>query len=247
MEVELKILIVEDEMLLAAELAMNLEALGYKVLDMLSSGKEVLDFLKTNDPPDLILMDIQLDGEMDGIETVKAIQKQHTIPIIYLTANADDLHFKMAKETKPEAFLSKPFKKLELQRAIELAAEKMNLRVANQPTEKGHVIPFLLHDFIYVKNRDKLVKVIIHDIQYIEAERNYSRIYTSDKEYLLVMTLKDIEEKLPSPHFMRIHRSFIINITRIDEASSDLIIINNKTIPISKSQRSELLQKLPTL
>ncbi|MFT5567741.1 MAG: CheY-like chemotaxis protein, partial [Glaciecola sp.] len=75
MEVELKILIVEDEMLLAAELAMNLEALGYKVLDMLSSGKEVLDFLKTNDPPDLILMDIQLDGEMDGIETVKAIQK----------------------------------------------------------------------------------------------------------------------------------------------------------------------------
>ena len=82
-----------------------------------------------------------------------------------------------------------------------------------------------------MRNNDKLVKVEIKDIFYIEAERNYCRIYSKDKEYLLVMTLKEMDEKLPQKHFIRVHRSFIVNLSKIDEISTSHIVIGKTAIP----------------
>ncbi|NRA91717.1 MAG: LytTR family transcriptional regulator, partial [Psychroserpens sp.] len=80
-----------------------------------------------------------------------------------------------------------------------------------------------------------------------EAERNYCRIYSKDKEYLLVMTLKDMDEKLPKKHFLRIHRSFIVNLSQIEEIASSHIAIGKKAIPVSKSLKEELLKRLQTI
>lgn len=92
-----------------------------------------------------------------------------------------------------------------------------------------------------------MVRVDVKDILYIEAERNYSRIYAKLKEYLLVMTLKDLDEKLPQKHFIRVHRSFIVNISQIDEVATSHIVIAKKAIPVSKTLKEELLNRLHTI
>ena len=118
------ILIVEDEMIIAANISLQLNHLGYEVCGIISRAEEVLPEIRQY-APDIILMDINLKGDLDGIEVVKLIQNEFTIPIIYLTANSDVAHFEKAKATNPYAFISKPFKKLDLQRTIELTLTRI--------------------------------------------------------------------------------------------------------------------------
>lgn len=248
MNTPIKILIVEDEMVIGANISLQLSNLGYEVTGIVPRGEEALMHVKQN-PPDLVLLDIQLKGNLDGIETATAMQKEFKIPIIYLTANADDIFFNRAKATNPLAFISKPFKKLDLQRAIELGVQQIFKEKSNNEKPKGSVnaSPFLLNDCIFVRHNDKLVKLSIKDILYIEAERNYCRIYSNNREHLLVTTLKEMDEKLPNRHFLRVHRSFIVNISQIDELATNHIVIARKAIPVSKSLKEDLLKRLQTI
>lgn len=246
MDTPIKITIVEDEMVIAANISLQLSSLGYEVTGILPRGKEALAHIKEN-RPDIILMDINLKGAWDGVETAQQIQKDRNIPLIYLTANADETHFNRAKATNPYAFISKPFKKLDLQRAIELTVNRLQSTKNKETSIQETISPFILSDSIFVRHHEKMVKVIIQDILYIEAERNYCRIHSKGKEYLLVMTLKEIDEKLPDRHFLRVHRSYIINISQIDEVAQSYVVIAKKAVPLSKSQREELLKRLQTI
>jgi DNA-binding LytR/AlgR family response regulator len=253
MEKAIKILIVEDEMVIAANISLQLSDLGYEVTGILPRGEEAIAHIHI-DKPDIVLLDIMLKGEMDGIDTAHEIQKQYNIPIIYLTANADEAHFNRAKETHPYAFISKPFKKLDLQRAIELTADRILLEKSSEKENgnemaatNGNATEFILNDSIFVRHNEKMLKIDIKDIYYIEADRNYCRIFSQGREYLLVMTLKDIDEKLPQNHFLRIHRSYIINISQIDEVAGTHVVIAKKAIPMSKAMRTELLKRLQTI
>jgi DNA-binding LytR/AlgR family response regulator len=247
MKKPIKIFIVEDEMIIAANISLQLSKLGYEISGIVSKGEEAILHIKQNNP-DIILLDIQLKGELDGIETAKLIQKEKDIPIIYLTANVDEVHFNRAKETKPYAFISKPFKKLDLQHAIELTINRINsedvskdLIVEKKPSQ------LVLNDCIFVRDHEKMVKVYIKDIYYIQADRNYSRIHAKNGESLLVMTLKEIDEKLPTEHFLRIHRSFIINLAHVDEVANSHVVVKRKAIPITKSLRAGLLNRIQTI
>lgn len=243
----IKILVVEDEMIIAANISLQLTNLGYEVTGIIPRGEEALLHIKENQP-DIVLLDIQLKGDIDGIETAQRMQKDYNIPVIYLTANADEAHFNKAKTTNPYAFISKPFKKLDLQRAIELTVNRIQTEnTLEEINIKDSLSPFILSDSIFVRNKDKMVKVDISDIHYIEAERNYCRIFSKGKEYLLVMTLKDLDVKLPAKHFLRIHRSFIVNIAHIDEIATSHVVIAKKAIPLSKTLKEELLKRLQTI
>ncbi|SFN86614.1 two component transcriptional regulator, LytTR family [Bizionia echini] len=247
MEQPIKILIVEDEMIIAANISLQLTNLGYDVTGIIPRGEEALIHIKEN-KPDILLLDIQLKGAIDGIEMAQIMQQDYDIPIIYLTANTDDTHFEKAKTTNPHAFISKPFKKLDLQHAIELTLHNIQKdELLVKSGVKNDISPFILSDCIFVRHHDKMVKVAISNILYMEAERNYCRIYSKTKEYLLVMTLKDLDEKLPSNLFLRIHRSFIVNISHIDEIATSHVVISKKAIPLSKSLKEELLNRLHTI
>ncbi|XMO86984.1 LytTR family transcriptional regulator DNA-binding domain-containing protein [Algibacter sp. AS12] len=242
MKQPIKILIVEDEMIIAANISLQLTSIGYDVTGIMPKGEDALVHI-TQSKPDLILLDINLKGELSGIETAQIIQQEHNIPIIYVTANADTSHFNEAKATKPYAFISKPFKKIDLQRAIELTVKRIqseNEEKALTGDEKAS--SFILSDCIFVRHQEKMVRVNIKDIFYIEAERNYCRIYCKDKVYLLATTLKDMGEKLPNQHFIRVHRSFIVNLSNIDEIATSHIVISKKAIPISSESKKLLLQ-----
>lgn len=182
---------------------------------------------------------------MDGIETATALQ-QKNIPVIYVTANTDDATFNRAKVTRPAAFISKPFKQLDLQRAIELTISRM----ANK-AEEADIGPdeatFILSDRIFIRQNGKMVKLMLMDIIYLEADRNYSRIFTKQKNYLVSFTLKNIEERLTIPYLMRIHRSYVVNLMYVDEVLEANVMMGDKALPLGNGMREELMQRLKTL
>ncbi|MBO2543660.1 response regulator [Salegentibacter sp. BDJ18] len=243
----IQILIVEDEMIIAANISLQLTEMGYEVSGIIPKGEDALRFIKNN-PLDIALIDIQLKGELDGIETAQKMQDLHSnLAIIYLTANADEANFNRAKETHPFAFISKPFKKLDLQRSIELTISQLKCNIVTSPGNKVEDATFILKDCLFVRHQDTMVKVDIKAIKYIVAERNYCRIFSAEKEYLLVTTLKEMDKKLPPKHFLRIHRSYIINLSRIDEIAGTHVVISKKAIPMAKDKRPELLKRLQTI
>jgi len=248
MDNSIKILVVEDEMIIGAKISMHLVGLGYDVDGILPRGEEAIMHVQENNV-DIILLDINLKGKIDGIETAKQIQKYSTVPIIYLTANADEATFNRAKSTRPAAFISKPFKQLDLQRAIELAICRMAENGAALPPhlENSGKQHFILSDRIFVRYKDKMIKIMVADILYIEADRNYSRIFAAGKEFLLSVTLKTIEDKLSVDLFVRVHRSYIINITQIEEVGESHVFIGDKSIPLSAGLKEHLLEKIQTL
>ena len=118
-----KIMIVEDEIVIAMELQRNLDNLGYTVTGIVSSGEKAVESAGT-DKPDLVLMDIKLSGEMDGIEAAKRIHDRYEIPIVYLTAHADEKTLQRAKLAEPFGYLVKPFSEVELRTTIEVSLYK---------------------------------------------------------------------------------------------------------------------------
>lgn len=238
-----RILIVEDDMIIAANLSLQLSNKGYEVTGIESRGEEAIAHALFN-TPDLILMDINLKGKLNGIETVSAIQKNKNIPVIYLTANSDETTFKSAKKTHPYAFISKPFNKLDLHHTIALVADQIH---QNNDNHQNHHELAVLEDRIFVRHNGRMEKLLLDDILYIEADRNYCTLVTNPTKHVLTNTLKTMEEKLPKSSFVRVHRSFIINISKLDVLADGHLEIGRKVIPIGKSHRELLLHRLHTI
>lgn len=242
---KVQIMIVEDDMIIAADIMMQLSQLGYEVTGIFPRGEDALKQLEAT-KPDIVLMDINLKGKMDGIEVGQAIYDRYALPLIYLTANADDATFHRAKATKPFAFISKPFKRSDLERTLALVISRLDEKAQETAAASDNNETYLLDDRIFVKQRDRMVKIYIRDILYAEADRNYCKIYTTDKEYLLSIPLGIFEERLQAKEFLRVHRSYVVNVPKIDELSDNgsFVIIGKSNIPVSKSYQDELMNRL---
>ena len=241
----IQIMIVEDDMIIAADISMQLTQLGYGVMGIFPRAEDAMRQLE-HLRPDILLLDIQLKGSMDGIELASAIQQQHPVPIIYLTANADRPTFERAKATKPLAFIAKPFDQDDLERTLELVADR--LRDQNDSGENGQAEEemYKLDDRIFIKQRQRMVKLFIREICYVAADRNYCQVFTSNHEYLLSISLGQFEDRLRAPSFIRVHRSYLVNVSKIDELADNgsTIIIGSAQIPVSKSYQEGLMNRL---
>ncbi|MCC5929213.1 MAG: response regulator [Cyclobacteriaceae bacterium] len=236
-----RILIVEDDMIIAANISLQLTKLGYEVTGIESRGEEAIHHLRQNQP-DIILMDIHLKGQIDGIETAKKILEIYDTPLIYLTANTDEATFQKAKETRPYAFISKPFNKLDLERTIALVVEK----ISDNKKENHESNTFIegLDDRIFIRSNGKLIKVMLDDILYIEAERNYCNIITTADNHLIVCPLNSFCEKMVSKDFLRVHRSYVVNLKKLDAVAESHLEIKRKVIPIGKMYKEELMKSI---
>jgi len=238
---KIKILIVEDEVIVASDIAYYLKKLGCEVMGILVEGEEVIPFLK-NHSPDIILMDIRLKGNLDGIQTVHLLKQQYNTPVIYLTANTDDHSFEQAKATKPFAFVEKPFKPKKLVRTVELLIEQ----IAENEEEKNDSSSnqFVMSDRIFVREKGKMIKIFLTDILYIEADGAYSKIATQEKAFLVSHNLSKLETRIANEVLMRVHRSYIINLEKIDSIEETEVHILKKTIPISRSYWNDFLKRV---
>jgi CheY-like chemotaxis protein len=123
MSLRVKILVVEDDMIICEDLRMSLKKIGYELIDMVASGEDALDKAEEH-KPDLILMDIVLKGRLNGIETADMVRSRFDIPVVFLTAYADKITLERAKSTKPYGYIFKPFDDNELAAVIEKALKK---------------------------------------------------------------------------------------------------------------------------
>lgn len=250
MDANIKILIVEDEMLIGAKISMLLTEFGYDITALLPRAEEALVHV-TENQPDIALLDVQLRGEMDGISLAEILHKEHGIPVIFLTANADDDTFHKAMLTRPYAFLTKPFKKIDLHRAIELTisrlAEDHASSLTTETIKQEENNSYILADRIFIRHKERMVKILFDAILFVEAERNYCRIQTRHQEYLLTMPMKNLESRLPVTHFQRIHRSHIVNLNHVDEVAEGYVYVNGKALSLSPTMKVEFLRRFNIL
>lgn len=241
-----KILVVEDEMIIGAKVSMYLTELGYEVAGIFPSAEETLHYLRAYEA-DIALVDVQLKGSMDGIELAHILQKEYGLMVLFLTANFDDATFERAKEAKPYAFLSKPLNRVDLRRALDLTVSHFNEenKLEKKPSQEQQ--EEVLKDRIFVHHGDKKVKILFDEILYIQAERNYCRIVTATKDYLLSMPMKSLEEELPGKQFQRIHRSNIVNLNHVEEINDHSVIIGSIRLPMSKSYQQSFMQKIKAI
>jgi DNA-binding LytR/AlgR family response regulator len=241
---KLKILVVEDEPMIAESLSEMLELLDHEVLSVAESGEEAVMQLMQQEP-DLLLLDIQLRGKMDGVELARLIRQKYNIPFIFTTAYADEETITRAKAEGPYGYIVKPYGVKDIMAGIEVAMS--NYRLFNEIKGKDPVAPMVLNDHLYLKVDQRLVKIKRGEICYAEAKGDYVLIKTLKESFVIYSTLKKVADKLSEDQFMQVHRSFVVNLEQIDEVEETSINIQKKAIPVSRANRSLLLSRLNTL
>ncbi|MEI8136430.1 MAG: response regulator [Bacteroidota bacterium] len=250
---KLKIFIVEDESIVAKDIQNSIVKLGHEVVGIANNGKEAIEKI-IETMPDLILMDIMIKGNLTGIDVSEKIKEKVKIPVIFLTAYADEGTLSKAKITEPYGYILKPFKEIDLHSTIEMTFYK-HQKDSELQKERDFLYSLVENkdesskEILFVKANGRLLKVLLKDIFYIEALKDYVIINTQYARYTVHSTMKDIEKKLGTADFARVHRSFIARLDKIQSIDSQNVILENekKVIPVGGSFREELMKKLNTL
>ena len=247
-----KVLIVEDELLVATDIEESLEILGYNVIDSVSTGKGAIDSVNKI-LPDIILMDIMLKGDMTGIEAATIIRKNHDVPIIYLTANADIATIEKAKVSLPYGYIIKPFTEKDLQTNIEIAKFKFASDIMAK-MESDQFNSFFSDagrdgkNTLIIEGERGLEKINPEDIYFIESKEGRSILHLSEEEANISKTIDELEKSLPDNIFVRVNQNNIINIQKIFLLKLPEVIIADKMNVITvDDDKNELLEsKLKT-
>lgn len=246
---KINILVVEDESIVSKDIQHSLNKLGYNVVGAASTGEKALE-LARSERPDIVLMDIMLKGQMNGIETAEIIRSEMSIPVVFLTAYADESTLSKAKITEPYGYIIKPFKEIDLHTSIEMAIYKHSKE--QEIIRERDLLYSIVEskdsssDFTFVKSNSKLVKLKTEDIFYIEALKDYVVIHTADTRYTIHSTMKEIENKMGTADFIRVHRSFIVRLDKIASIEFPNLTLENdkKVIPIGGSYRDDLNNRI---
>jgi DNA-binding LytR/AlgR family response regulator len=235
-----KILIVEDEILVATDIGESLESLGYNVQNIVDTGLKAIQAVET-ELPDLILMDINLKGEMTGIEAAKIITQKHDVPIIYLTANADIDTVNQAKVALPYGYIIKPFTDIELQTNIEIAIFKFSSDLKLKFESEQFNTFFDLKDHtknqIIVHANQGLEKINIDDVYYVEKDDEQTIIHMMDDEVTTKKPFSELIEVLPKKSFIQVSDQFIINSSKVFAFKFPEIIIADKMSVITVDEK----------
>jgi DNA-binding LytR/AlgR family response regulator len=249
----IQILIVEDESIVRKDIERSLIRLGYQIAGQADTGEKAIE-IASKVKPDIALMDIMLKGDMTGIEAAEIIKSQQDIPVIFLTAYADDATLSKAKITEPHGYILKPFKEVDLHTTIEMALHKhkreQEIKVENELL-RSLTSYKATAEYLFIKHQSRLMKINTADVYYVEALKDYVQVITKDQKFIIHTTMKDVEKKLPSKVFQRVHRSFIVNMDKIlFIQAGDLVIADGdvqKEIPVGGNYRDELSDRINVL
>lgn len=245
----IKILIVEDELIIAEDLSNSLRKMGYEVIGIAMDFEEAIEIIEKN-TPDLLLLDINLGSSKDGIQLAEELNKKYQIAIIFTTSYADSATLERAKKTNPINYLVKPFLQEQLFTAIEIAMynlankpEKVIAEIEEDSINEGLIIK----DALFLKEKFRYTKLPIADILWIKAEGNYLEIHLADKKELIRASLSAFLEKINRKNFFRTHKSYAVNLYYLTKFEPTIVTILNTEIPISKVYSDELLKRLEVI
>jgi len=226
-----KILIVEDEIIVATDIEESLESLGYNVQTTVDTGLKAIEAVE-RELPDLVLMDINLKGEMTGIEAAKIITQKHDVPIIYLTANADIDTVNKAKVALPYGYIIKPFTDKDLQTNIEIAIFKfgndLKLKMESEQFNTFFDLKDHAKNQIIVHGNQGLEKINIDEVYFIENGENQSIIHLADDEVVTKKSFNELIELFPKRNFIQISKFFVINTLKVFAVKFPEVIIADK-------------------
>lgn len=237
-----KIQIVEDELLVAKDLAERLKQSGYEVVHISDNIEEAIAAFKKH-MPDLVLLDITINGAKTGIDIAHAITDIQPTPFIYITAHADALTVNKAKNTFPAAYVIKPFTTNSLLVSIELALHNFAYQhmetVEHVEAENNNI--YLKQNHVYIKDGYRFIKLLLNDILYLTADDNYVKIVTEKRSLLIRNTLTKTTDILQRNYFVRVHRSYCINTNHIDSFTENEVVVKGDNIPIGRNYKDELM------
>lgn len=209
-----KILIVEDEILIADFILEILQESNFKTIKI-ANDKEVALRLMDSFLPDIILMDINLNGKNTGIDLSKS--KNKNAIVIFITGQYDFALMNEALKTNPDAYLTKPIKKVDVLASINLAIQKKQTQIFR------------------FKDGYDTINLEYSDILYLNADGNYVHIFTTNKKYTIRQSLNTMLEQLPNNIFIKTHRSYLVNVSKLSRITTTSVFVNNIEIPLSRT------------
>lgn len=221
-----RIFIVEDEF----DLAENLEAIlinsGHEIIGIEEDGEKAYNRI-IESKPDIILMDIMLQGKIDGIELTKKIREKSRVPIIFISAYYDQKYLERISELTYDSFLLKPFTK-------DVLITTLNLTILKSLQKK------IEKNILQIRDKGFLVPLNEDDIIMLKADGLYTRIYTTTRQYVIRDILKDVIGKLSEKQFIRIHKSYLINLDYVTAFNAKEVNIGTHVVPIRRGYFKEL-------
>ena len=235
---QIKIGIVEDEMVIAAVIQDCLLKLGYETTEPASNYAEALEMLH-NEQPDLVILDIRIAGKKDGIQVAEYIREHYAMPLIFLSAFSDKDTIVRAKKTNPNAYLLKPFTQNDLFAAIEIAISNFEAQKNAQTFTPSSLL---------VKDGYDIHKIAFSEIVYMQSADNYVQLFLDNgKTVLTRSTIAEMQGRIPEANFCRISRSCIINVHCVTAVEKKQVMLKEHTLDISATFRDALIVKLERL
>ncbi|MFK7971171.1 MAG: LytR/AlgR family response regulator transcription factor [Bacteroidia bacterium] len=242
-------IIVDDERPALKLIEAYLEKLPHiEVVATCENAFEALDVLHQQ-PVDILFLDVNMPG-LTGFELLKSLSSQ---PQVIMTTSYREYAVE-GFEASVTDYLVKPF-------AFQRFLQAVNKAIDNIKTQ-AHQAPVTLHDekekqeinilraganSFFIRKNGKMEKVNVHEILYVESMREYVSIHVADRRFVVHQTMRGMEEKLPPPDFMRVHRSFLVSMNHLDTVQGNTIKIGDKEIPIGGSYRQAFFERIEML
>ena len=232
---KIKCLIADDEPLAREGLENYVKNIGFIQLEALCENAiQANDVLNGDNTIDLIFLDIHMP-KLSGLDFLKSLKNPPMIiittayPNFALEGYALDVLDYLVKPISFERFL----------KAANKARDYFLLK--NKKTETNDTIH---NDYFFIKCNNRYEKIMVNDILYVEGLQNYITLHTHNNTYITLMPLKEIEKMLPENNFIRVHKSFIVSLPKIDAIDGNEILIRNKRIPISREKKDKFMESV---
>jgi DNA-binding LytR/AlgR family response regulator len=227
-------LIVEDEFLIAETISEILSNAGFLQVRIVSSVEEAITEIEIR-KPDMVLTDINLGREKSGIDLGELLYKNYLIPFIYITSHSSPEILGKAKHTRPNAYIVKPFKNEDLIVAIELA-------LFNAIKEEDNTTDF---SELIVKEGRAIVRLNANDIKWMETDGNYTTINLVDtKRRVVRIPISELQQQLSVQQFVRIHKSYLVNIKHVTEVRANSVFIHDQELPVGRAFQASVSEFL---
>jgi DNA-binding LytR/AlgR family response regulator len=221
---DLRFLIVEDELLISELIFEILQNAGHQKIAVASNVNEAITEIEI-EKPDMVLTDINLEAERSGIDLGKLLNEKYNIPFIYITSHSSPEILAKAKHTLPNAYIVKPFKKEDLLVAIELAF--FNVSKKNTASDESELV---------VKEGRAMIRLNCGNITWLETDGNYVTIHLEDgKRKVVRIPLSELQQQLPATHFIRTHKSYLVNKKFVSEVRATHVVVNGNELPVGRA------------
>lgn len=246
MKKNVRVLIVEDEFITRDTLRDYLEDSGYEVSGDAMRAETALKILEEG-TTDIAILDIHIKGDKDGIWLAEQIRERYKIPFIFLSAFSDPVTVEAASRTRPFGYLVKPFTQADIFTSIEVALKNYSEQIEELKLPESHSsihTEVLINDAIFVKDNLVFQKILLNEIMYIQAFKNYLELHLAGTRHVIRSTLSDFMKVLPSTHFIQTHRSFVVNVAYIEKIGGDFVMAGSVNVPVSRGFKDELLKRM---